>query len=312
MELYETLEVEKTATQAEIKKAYKKFALKYHPDKPTGDAEKFKKISNAYQILIDPEKRRTYDLTGSTSDNHFSFSPSDIFEKFFSQENPFKKRIQPITITRLVSLEELCTRKILKFKVNRKKRCDCQDASSICHTCQGKGCVQMTRNMGIFMQMITSPCDKCKGNGKEISSCQYCKEGFRDSEKVFNVYLTPETRNGQCIKFEGEGNDSHDGNTGDFVVTIRYKPHDKFDIIKEDLVFKRKTTLKEALCGYTDTVLHPDGSTCEWKSNQVLSPYDNLIIGKGLVERSNLTVIHEIIFPKTLEQSQKDILNTVL
>ena len=331
-ELYDTLGVAPDASISEIKKAYKILALKYHPDKnPDKNAEDmFKKITGAYEILSDEEKRELYNIHGKNGLQSSGTVPQDIFSSLFGSSfsspfnifnNMFKAqnvtmRTKPFVYERLVTLEDLCTRKIINIKVTRDRVCKCQKTQSSqvkCEKCDGKGQIIQTTNFLNMVQQVRFACDKCKGVGLCSPYCGECKNGIIDDPKVFSIHLTPEIYSGYQYKFAGEGNEVFGVLPGDFIVTIKHKPHAQFTVDKQDLVYNRETTLLEALCGYNALVLHPSGSNVEISVKGVVSPSEKVVVpNKGLDENGNMIVVHNIIFPKELKKEQIKKLKEIL
>jgi DnaJ family protein A protein 2 len=326
--LYDTLEVAPTATTGEIKKAYRKLALKHHPDKG-GNEEKFKKITGAYEILKDTEKRQLYDQFGASGLRNSGQIPTDIFSSLFGGSpmsgifNMFQdmrnavRKSQPVVYNRAVTLEELCTRKVLNIKVTRDRVCACQQNQSQeqkCSTCRGSGRLQQQRVIqpGVIQQ-INTVCITCSGRGVIIQSCGSCKNGVIQDPKIFHIHLTPDMNHQYQYKFGGEGNESPGVLPGDFIVVILHKPHEQYKVVQKNLVYTRKTTLKEILCGYNSLVLHPTGENIELSFKGVIDPKGKkLVKGKGLDSSGDLIVLHDVIFPETLTEEQMEKIGEIL
>lgn len=243
---YEVLGVEKNAGADEIKKAYRKLAIKYHPDKTKGDKaseEKFKEASEAYEVLSDSEKRRKYDqyghagLEGTFGGGGFSWEDfthasefsdifgeggfSSIFESFFggsfgrrsSRERVYKGEDLQISIA--LSLKEIAegTKKTIKIKV--KDSCDkCRGTGSedqstqTCSQCNGAGQVRQTQRSIFGYISTTVNCPSCKGEGKIIKNkCTKCHgDGRMNVSKTVEVKIPAGVEEGQYIRLRGEGN----------------------------------------------------------------------------------------------------------
>lgn len=237
---YKILGLEKSASEDDIKKAYRRLAHRYHPDRPGGDEAKFKEINEAYQILSDKEKRSQYDRFGQAFDFggagfrpgdggfgfHFDmngFDPnafgdfanvSDMFDAFFEGLGVRKRKaytrggdievIQPITLEEAFS----GTKKEIRYRTNI--RCETckglgyaeREGTSTCKTCEGKGEIKETRNtfFGSFAQVKS--CDKCSGTGQIPNKpCADCKgSGRRTADRAIAVDIAPGIRDGQIIK----------------------------------------------------------------------------------------------------------------
>jgi len=217
--LYNILGVSKDADENEIKKAYKKLALKHHPDKG-GDVEKFKEISAAAEILSDPEKRQTYDKYGlaGLEGQGGGEGADDIFSMFFGgggrrrgPTGPQKGEdiVHPIK----ANLEDLYNGKTSRLAINRNKLCEeCEGRGGKvgcereCSDCHGRGVRVQLRQIGPGMvQQIQSACQACKGTGKiidEKDKCKSCKgkKTYKD-RKVLEVVLEKGMKNGQKNSF---------------------------------------------------------------------------------------------------------------
>jgi DnaJ family protein A protein 2 len=325
-ELYDILGVLPTATPKEIKKAYHKMALKHHPDKG-GDVEKFKKADAAYKILIDPQKKATYDKFGKNGLKTSGAVPEDIFSSIFGDlfgsgfggglGNMFKmyqdvrntiRKNPPVIHKYQVTLEDLCTRKVVKLRFVRERLCPCQtdETAKTCVTCNGRGFRVQSRQIGPNMiQQMRSTCNTCEGKGKIFDSCANCKNGLRKLPKTFHLHLTPELENGYKYTFQNEGNQSYGYQVGDFIVVIVYKKHAVFEAIDKNLYCKRQISLKDALCGYNISVNHPSGETFTVKETGVTN-FNTVkkIEGKGMDHKHRLEIHFDIVFPDTLNSRQ--------
>lgn len=318
-ELYDTLKVSVSASHIEIKKAYRKLALQHHPDKG-GDADTFKKISAAYEILSDKEKKELYDKHGKNGLERSNTVPHEMFANLFNQ-SPFnglfnmfnnvrKAQEKHISCThkRVVTLEEICTRRILKIALTRDRLCECQkklDSRYKCGDCNGNGKIVRTMQLGPMIQQIVQPCMKCQGHGTIARFCGNCKNGVVETQKIFSVHLTPDIYSGYQYKFSGEGSEVYGKLPGDFIVEIHIQNHPQFVLQNKDLLYTKKITLVEALCGYEDILTHPSGEKIELKFQGVINPNEErMVIAKGINTEGNLRVLHTVIFPKSLTDIQ--------
>ena len=251
---YEVLEVAKTASEAEIKKAYRKMAMRYHPDRNPDNKEaenKFKEASEAYEILSDAQKRQAYDqfghagVDGSAGRGGFGgggFADfGDIFGDIFGggfgggrQRGP-----QPgadLQYELEVSLEDAVAGTTVDIRIPTKEICDACDGSGaekgsdvqVCPTCHGQGQVRMQQ--GFFSVQRT--CPTCHGSGKIIKTpCKKCRgEGYTHSHKTLSVKIPAGVDNGDRIRLQGEGEIGETGAPrGDLYVRIRVKQHKIFE-----------------------------------------------------------------------------------
>ncbi|KAL4353268.1 hypothetical protein GQ457_06G033070 [Hibiscus cannabinus] len=298
---YEVLGVPKSAGQDELKKAYKKAAIKNHPDKG-GDPEKFKELAHAYEVLSDPEKREIYDQYGEDALKEGmggggpSHSPFDIFESFFSgggfggggsSRGRRQKRGEDVVHPLKVSLEELYNGATKKLSLSRNAICGkCKGkgsksgASPKCYGCQGTGLKVTTRQIGMGMiQQMQHVCPECRGSGEVISDrdrCPQCKGNkVTQEKKVLEVHIEKGMRDGQKITFEGQADEAPDTVTGDIVFVLQLKKHPKFKrIMDDDLQVEHNLSLTEALCGFQFALTHLDGRQLLMKSNpgEVIKP----------------------------------------
>ncbi|PWZ22580.1 DnaJ [Zea mays] len=299
---YEVLGVSKTASQDELKKAYRKAAIKNHPDKG-GDPEKFKELSQAYDVLSDPEKREIYDQYGedalkegmgggSSSDFH---SPFDIFEQLFPGSSTFgggssrgrrQKRGEDVVHTMKVSLDDLYNGTTKKLSLSRSALCSkCKGkgsksgASGTCHGCRGAGMRTITRQIGLGMiQQMNTVCPECKGSGEIISDkdkCPSCKGNkVVQEKKVLEVHVEKGMQHNQKIVFQGQADEAPDTVTGDIVFVLQLKDHPKFKRMYDDLYVEHTISLTEALCGFQFVLTHLDGRQLLIKSDpgEVIKP----------------------------------------
>ena len=319
-EFYDRLGIKPDATFTAIKIAYKRMALKWHPDKNRDDPkceEKFKKIHEAYSVLRDVEKRRNYDTFGKGEENIIFSSPfqNSTFDNIFNMFTNFKfnKKLDNVIYKRGVTLEEICTRKIISIKVTRDRLCKCQKNRGIekCVHCRGNGKILIRKALGIgIIHQIPVTCDVCQGRGYKIISCGECRNGVVNESKIFNIHLTPNTENGHQYKFSGDGNEFPGIQSGDFIVEIIYKKHPIYGVQSGNLTCTKKITLLESLCGYNHVLLHPSGKEIKVISNKIIKPYEKTIIkGEGLSE--DLIIEHIIEYPNELTKKQKKILRIV-
>ncbi|MER3422173.1 MAG: molecular chaperone DnaJ [Nitrospiraceae bacterium] len=288
---YETLGINRDASEEEIKKAYRKLARQYHPDLQSGDhqkkiaEEKFKEINEAYEVLSDPEKRRRYDLFGHAggqqgfgSAEGFDFGRggfgdifNDIFEDFFGVGGRGGKRAErgsDLQYNLELSFEEAVYGKEAKLKIPRWETCqDCKGtgarsatALKVCPTCKGTG--QLRFQQGFFS--ISRPCNQCDGSGQIISdpcpTCRGRKRVYR--ERMLSVNIPAGIESGMRLRLANEGEHGINGGPpGDLYVAITVKPHPVFTRKGNDIVCDIPVSFVTAILGGKVEVPTLKGST---------------------------------------------------
>ncbi len=271
---YKVLGVEKTANKAEIKKAYRNLAKKHHPDKG-GDAEKFKEINEAYEVLSDDKKRAQYDQFGSAGPNFSGFDGfsggfqggnvnfdgfEDIFSSFFggarASRSP-QKRGSDLEVEVKISFEESLKGTTRKFKSNHYRKCSKCDGvggkgEKTCQSCHGSGRVsqQMRTPFGIIQQQKT--CPECQGSGKNFAEkCSACSgEGRVRESSTIAVEIPAGVRNGETLRVRGQGEAGiRGGESGDLFVHILVEDSAKFSRHGLDLESVLNIPLFKALLG---------------------------------------------------------------
>lgn len=292
-EFYDLLEISVSASDAEIKTAFKKHAIIHHPDKG-GNADHFKKIKTAYDVLSNPEKKREYDGIGKNR-NIFE----DLFKNIFTQFT--KRKTDPIIHRYEVSLEDLCTNKIAKFELIRNRICGCSNFTN-CTICNGRGMVTEIRQFGPMIQHMQNKCNTCNGKGKIYTSCDNCSEGLVVDTQIFEIHLNSNIENGHRYLFENEGTQEIGHDSGDLIVDIYYKLHVVFVCNGRTLIYTHTLSLQEALCGFKYDLIHPSGELIQVVSNDIITP-DSIqqLVGKGMDKESNLEIRYKIVFPTRSE-----------
>lgn len=335
-EYYDRLGVAPEANKDDIKKAYRKLAVKYHPDKNPNNPEavdKFKEISEAYEILSDDTKRQTYDKFGKEALKEGGFSSHsahDIFEQFFggSFGNFFgggggprgPRRTEDIVHEIQASLEDLYRGKTTKLSVTRNVICSvCTGAGTKsggtagkCKTCEGRGIRVIIKQLGPGMiQQMQTVCNDCGGKGemiKEEDKCKECKgKKVVKEKKILNVYIDKGMRHGQKIVFSGESDEAPGQEPGDIIFVVLEKKHELFKRNGNDLYMEVTIPLIEALGGFTMHIKHLDDRVLVVKAEKgdIITPGEvRTIQGEGMpmhkrpMENGNLYIQFNVEFPK--------------
>ena len=288
---YEVLGVEKTASEAEIKKAYRKLAIQYHPDKNPGDKEaeeKFKEAAEAYSVLSDKDKRARYDQfghagMGGAAGGGFSdfadFDLNDIFSSVFghgfsgfggfggfgggggrTQQRKF--RGSDLRVKVKLNLKDISTGVEKKFKLKKYVECNhCHGTGAegdggteTCPTCHGTGSVTRTQQSIFGMMQTQSVCPQCNGEGKIIKNkCKHCSgEGIVYGEEVVEVKIPAGVAEGMQLTVGGKGNaGKHNGVPGDLLVVIEEEAHPDLIRDENDLIYNLLLSVPTAALGGT-------------------------------------------------------------
>ena len=261
---YEILGVDRSSTQDEIKRAYRKLAVEHHPDKG-GNEETFKKISQAYDTLGDEEKRRQYDLGGSNPFGGFDSDPFSMFNDLFNNMAGPKQRKAPDKIVDLnIGTIDSFLGHNIDVQFSRKVNCNTCNGQGgdriTCNTCNGSGRIVQRVGNSFFSNILQTTCNSCQGKGYSLKNvCFSCAgEGKNNKFETININLPHGISDGQLIKASSMG-DYHNGLFGDLILKVKITPQDGFDKVNNDLVYNYQMSLDDFNKDTID-VPHPSGN----------------------------------------------------
>lgn len=342
--LYDTLNIAPTATQAEIKKGYRKMAMKWHPDKNQGNPEaeaKFKEVSKAFEILSDSDKRSIYDRAGmeglkqsEQGGGGGGMDPFDIFGSFFGggmggRRGRQSNRTKDVVHELKVKLKDLYCGTKKTMRLTRKTSCEkCNgsgfksgEGDATCGACRGRGFTVEMRPIGPgFVQQVQVKCSRCGGTGRYVPIKDRCKacdgQGVVNKKKVLEVHIDKGMSDGQKITFTGEADEEPGKETGDVVMVIDEVQHETFQRKNLDLIMKLQIELSEALCGFKRAIEHLDGRKIVITSEpgQIIDsgdihivPEEGMPMYRNPYEKGRLFVVFKVNFPQSGSLKVSDI-----
>lgn len=331
---YEILDVDRSATTEEIKKAYKKLAFKYHPDRNPDDPEsidKFKEINEAYQVLGNENKRAQYDSFGHISgDGPFGAGGNfgdindlfgSLFEEVFSTGGRGNRaaRGNDLRYDLEVTFREAAFGTQKEIIVPKRAVCDeCSGSGAepggetVCRSCNGRGSIQYAK--GFFA--INQTCGTCRGSGKIIQNhCKSCRgEGFVRKEQKVSVRIPPGIPNGTRMKLREEGDPGLNGGpSGDLYIVVTVQEHPVFTRDGNDLHCEVPIDIVQAVLGGEITVPTMDGKTT-YKIPAGTQPGKTFRLkGEGIPElgsgrMGDLVISVKVEIPKKITKKQKELL----
>jgi molecular chaperone DnaJ len=313
-DLYNILGIERNASESEIKKTYKLLSLKYHPDRPNGNAEKFKEINLAYEILSDSQKKQMYDSGQDPNQNfNHNFNSNDIFQQFFGG-NPFEQHNRQTkrgNFTHIINitLKDAHIGLSKTLKVNVKKICfNCKIK---CKTCNGTKFMNF-QNGPFIMKQHCNACSTGYHNNFN-KNCNYCNGTFEKiEEKMCKIDIPKCISNGNIIIIEGLGEQIHTENEipGDLHFKINITDDQNFTRQHNNLIYPVNLTFKESIIGKSITIPHFDGDINMITDGfGVINPNKMYSLkGKGLGSSGDLILNFQINYPlgiyskETIEQ----------
>ena len=323
---YQILGISRNASQDEIKKAYKKLAIKWHPDKHKEETkvkaeQKFKEISEAYQVLSDSEKKRNYDQYGneegnlqgpSFSSSNAGMNPHDLFKAFFngnqfgSAESFFNDgffsmnnshhssrpipKVNDSLLKINISLHELYFGAKKKVSIMLNIRCnDCQGQGGIinnCDHCKGNGIINQTKMVGPNMiQRIQIICPQCHGHKQIIKKqCELCKgKKLIGKERSFMIMIEEGCDLNEKKIFPQSGHEDEYGNKGNLIFQFILEKHPYLEVFHKNLIFHQTISLEESLVGKNVELKHINGEIIRYFQDSIIIDGSYLVIKrKGL------------------------------
>jgi molecular chaperone DnaJ len=341
---YEVLGVDRGASQEQIKTAYRKLAVKFHPDRNPGDKqaeENFKEAAEAYAVLSDPNKRAQYDRFGHSGLGEQPFAGfdasifgdfADILGNLFGFEGFFgggRRRTGPergsdLRTTVVISFAEMATGVERALTVPREENCDACHGSGLapgakpetCRSCGGRGQVRVSQG---FFTMVR-PCPACGGSGQSVTNpCPSCGGAGRvERKRQLKVAVPAGIEDGTRLRVVGEGEAGFRGGPpGDLYVVVRVEPHELFVREGADLHLEQEISAFVAALGVELQVPTMDG-TETLKVPAGAQPGGTIVVrGKGLphlrrAARGNLIVHLKVTVPRKLTAKQKEALRALV
>jgi molecular chaperone DnaJ len=345
---YDILGVPKSATDDDIKKAFRKLAHKYHPDKKGGDEKKFKEVSEAYAVLSDKKRRAEYDTYGKTfagngpngfggfdfsnfagfegfgqNGQQFEFDLGDIFGEFFGGGGGRKQRRgRDISIDIELPFQDAVfgtERRVLIAKMTICGACDGKGAKKgtkmvTCSSCNGKGDIRETRSSFFGSFTSTRTCPKCRGRGEiPEHACETCRgEGVTKREEEVRIVIPAGVSDGEMIRMPGRGESVADGGAGDLYVKLHVRPHASFTREGNNLITELPIKLTDALLGGEYRIRALDGDVSVTVPQGITHGEMLRIRGRGVPYgrglRGDLLARVDITFPKKLSKEAKELI----
>jgi len=332
-DFYRILGLARGASERQIKKAYRKMAQIYHPDKNKNDEEaqkKFVDIAAAYEVLSDKSKRAIYDQGGEEAlkqgggggGGGAGMDPFDLFSHFgfgfgghgrrgghHAHDDSSERRGADIQLDLAVTLEDLYKGNVYSVELRQQHLCShCHGSGArsesdveVCHTCQGRGVrIQMHQLAPGFVQQVQSSCEVCGGKGKVIrAKCPKCQgakveKGTRHLDILVEVGMA----DGHRIEFEHAGDEHADQAAGHVIFVLNTVPHPVFTRKDQDLHVVQHITLLEALTGFHRNLTHLDGHVVTLSSNKVTQHGEVVRIKKEGMPHHNVPSMKGDLFVK--------------
>ncbi|CAL1573716.1 unnamed protein product [Knipowitschia caucasica] len=306
---YENLEINRNATDADIKKAYRRLALKFHParNREPGSYERFRQLGEAFDVLSDLHKKATYDKFGEdglksgipvelskdgawSSKYAYHDNPEKTFQEFFGNSNPFSDFYisdLPLQFGGLTPGEN-------KIKDD-----------------------PLERDFFLSLDELFHGCTKKVKISRKVMNDNDCTSSIRD--KIFTVTVKPGWKEGTRITFPSEGDQGPNNIAADMVFIVRQKPHERFERINNDLIYHTQVSLEMALTGFSVDVETLDSRLINIPFNEIVHPsYKKVVPGEGMPlpqdpsQKGDLIFTFDILFPEKLSAENKLLIKQAL
>lgn len=329
---YEILGVAKDATADQIKKAYRKIAMQYHPDRNPGDKsaeDKFKEAAEANEVLSDAEKRAKYDQFGHNPPNHNPFgNVDDILNSFFGNRQRQPKRGHDIQVSLELTLEEIYNGVRKNFKLHRHMECSpCGGRGGsnpqTCTTCNGSGQIQVPFEMGFMRGTRAHPCQTCGGAGERVDSlCNNCKgHGIVLGEDDIDITIPAGVTGGMGFMIADKGHAIRGGKTGNLILNITEIPHKLYTRQGVDLKRNLKLSYHQLILGDKIELETIDGSKVGFQLPE-LTEVGRIfkLKGKGIkqfnetgttVLTGDLLIVIDIQIPTSITSEEKNLIEEI-
>jgi len=309
IDLYEIMGLDEDATDKEIKKAFRKLSLKYHPDKNQGDgeaADKFREITDAYEILSDEKKKFQYDFGGMKAVKEGEKPDQmDFFGGLFGGGQRDSKKGGDANMESAVTLEQLYNGAVSKASIERRVVCrGCagkkgkkKEKCKACGRCPNEvKMVQRQMGPGFMVQQQ-----------EEVPSKEKCK----NEKKVLEIVVEKGMPDGAQLRFEYASEQKPGQVPGDVIISLKQKKHPRFERKGDHLHHSMKISLKQALTGFSATILHLDGRTVDVSNKGITRPFQTVVVrGEGMPvhevpsQFGDMHVTYEVEFPRELNAQQ--------